>query len=171
MNTKILFSETQKFRQWWLWILLLAVFFKCNSLFLYGIFKQIVKGEQFGNNPMSDTGLLSVSIVTFIITSLIICLFAYLRLDTKITEDGIYVKFFPFNLTYKKHEWEQISKSFVRQYNPISEYGGWGLRLGALNVSGNKGLQLVFKNGKKLLIGTNKVAELNELLTKIGKVN
>ncbi len=175
MDAKTLFSETQKFKQKWLWTLLLLVFIGCNGLFIYGIYTQIIKNQQFGNSPMSDTTLLIASAITFLITLLLICLFIFLRLDTQIREDGIYVKFFPFHRTYKKYEWDTISKSFVRQYSPIKEYGGWGVRFGfsgkAFNVSGNKGLQLVLANGKKILIGTNKPHELNDLLNKIGKEN
>ena len=67
-------------------------------------------------------------------------------------------------------------KSYVRQYSPIIEYGGWGLRFGifgkgtAFNVSGNKGLQLEFINNKKLLIGTNKPDALTETLIKLGRL-
>ena len=70
----------------------------------------------------------------------------------------------------------ELTKSFVRQYSPLTEYGGWGLRLGlfgkgtAYNVSGNKGLQLEFTDKKKLLIGTNKPDELSETLNKIGQL-
>ena len=69
-----------------------------------------------------------------------------------------------------------MSKCYVREYSPIAEYGGWGLRGGffgkgsALNVSGNKGLQLELKNNKKILIGTNKPKELSETLSKIGQI-
>ncbi|MBC8644094.1 hypothetical protein H9W95_08645 [Flavobacterium lindanitolerans] len=70
-----------------------------------------------------------------------------------------------------------MTKSYVRQYAPIAEYGGWGLRYDfmgkgkALNVSGNKGLQLKFTDNKKLLIGTNKPDELTEILKKLGQLN
>jgi hypothetical protein len=37
----------------------------------------------------------------------------------------------------------------------------------AYNVSGDKGLQLILKNGKKLLSGTQKGRELNEFLAHI----
>jgi len=37
----------------------------------------------------------------------------------------------------------------------------------ALNMSGNMGLQLELKDGKKLLIGTQKFEELEQLLQKI----
>jgi hypothetical protein len=58
----------------------------------------------------------------------------------------------------------------------LTEYGGWGLRLGilgkgtAFNVSGDKGLQLEFIDNKKLLIGTKKPEELTETLNKIGQL-
>lgn len=69
-----------------------------------------------------------------------------------------------------------MSKSFVRKYFAINEYGAWGLRcrlkgIGkAKNVSGNKGLQLVFKTNEKLLIGINKADELTEALNKIDEL-
>ena len=168
MSNEILFSERQKFKQWWVWLILLGI----NGLFLFGLFKQIIDGEQFGDKPMSNVGLLIATGVTLLLT----LLFLNLRLDTEIKNDGIYVRFFPFHLTFKHYNWDSLTKSFVRQYSPISEYGGWGLRLGlfgkgtAFNVSGDKGLQLEFSNHKKLLIGTNQPEELNETLSKIGQI-
>jgi hypothetical protein len=50
-----------------------------------------------------------------------------------------------------------LKKSFVKQYSPISGYGGWGLRLGlngigkAYNVSGEKVCNLNFLTIEKLL--------------------
>ncbi|MGK0329715.1 MAG: hypothetical protein ACJAXF_003214, partial [Polaribacter sp.] len=60
-----------------------------------------------------------------------------------------------------------------RTYLPISEFGGWGLRGGfffnkgkekAVNISGNIGIQLILKSGKKLLIGTQKESEAKSVL-------
>lgn len=168
MDNEILFAEKQKFRQWWLWVILLAV----NGLLLFGVFKQVIGGQQFGDNPMSNTGLLFTAGLTLLLT----ILFINFRLETQIRKEGIYVKFFPFHLSFRQYTWNKISKSFVRKYNPISEYGGWGLRLGlfgkgrAFNVSGDKGLQLEFSDNKSLLIGTNKPDELTETLKKIGQL-
>lgn len=166
MNPKTLFTERQKFKQWWLWLILLGI----NGIFFFGVYKQVIGKEQFGDNPMSNTGLLFATGVTLLISLVIInC-----RLDTIIKEDGIYVRFFPFHFKFKYYGWESLTKTFVRTYSPIAEYGGWGLRLGlfgkgtAYNVSGNKGLQLEFSDGKKLLIGTNKPNEITATLTKIG---
>ena len=168
MDDKILFSEQQKFKQWWLWLILFGI----NGLFLFGIFKQIIGGQQFGTKPMSNTGLIIVTGLTFLLTFL----FRNFRLDTIIKKDGIYVRFFPFHRKFRHYAWDILTKSFVRQYSPITEYGGWGLRLGlfgkgtAFNISGDKGLQLEFANNKKLLIGTKKPSQLTETLKKIGQL-
>lgn len=168
MNEEILFKERQRFTQWWLWLILLGV----NGLFLFGVFKQVINGQQFGNNPMSNAALLIATGLTIVLT----LLFINFRLDTKIKKDGIYVRFFPFHLKFKYYSWDKLTKSFVRQYSPLVEYGGWGIRFGlfgkgkAFNVSGDKGLQLEFTNRKKILIGTNKPEKLIEVLNKIGQL-
>lgn len=165
MSSEILFAERQRFKQWWIWLLVLGI----NGLFLFGVFWQVINGHQFGDKPMSNVGLL---IATCFI-SLGSVLFFLIRLDTEIKTDGVYVRFFPIRIKYKQYQWVEISKFYVRQYAPIAEYGGWGYRIGlfgkgrALNVSGNKGLQLEFTNGKKLLIGTNKAEELIAVLKKV----
>lgn len=168
MDNEILFTERQRFRQWWLWFILLGI----NGLFLFGVIKQVVGGEPYGDKPMSNTGL----IITTALTVFLTFLFVSFRLETIIRKDGIYVRFFPFHLKFRHYAWETLTKCYVRQYAPIAEYGGWGLRYGfmgkgkALNVSGNKGLQLEFTDNKKLLIGTNKPDELTEILKKLGQL-
>jgi hypothetical protein len=167
MKEEILFTERQRFKQWWLWVILLGI----NGLFLFGVFRQVIGGQQFGDKPMSNIGLLIGTGLTIALT----LLFINFRLETTIKVDGIYVRFFPFHLKIKHYTWDKLSKSFVRQYSPITEYGGWGLRYGmfgkgtAYNVSGDKGLQLEFTDNKKILIGTNKPDELTEILIKIGQ--
>ena len=163
MNKTLLFSETQKFKQWWIWLILIGI----NGTILFGIIQQLFLGQQFGNQPMSDIGL----IITGVFMLLLSLLFFLFRLETHIKNDGIYVRFFPLHKSFRFYSWDTISSFYVRQYNPISEYGGWGIRgFGknrAFNVSGNKGLQIEFKNGEKLLIGTDNFEELKRTILKI----
>ena len=160
---RILFNERQRFNQWWLWLILLAI----NATLLVGLYNQIFNHRQFGDNPVDDSALVIVSAFAFAFSALFFCF----RLDTRIKDDGVYVRFFPFHLSFKHYSWETISKAAVRRYDPIIEYGGWGLRLGALgeayNVSGNYGLQLNFPNKGSLLIGTSKPEKLRETLESI----
>lgn len=160
MNSNYLFTEKQKFTQWWIWLVLIGI----NGMFLYGIYRQIILNEIFGDNQISNEAL----IVLYVLTLLITLLFVIMRLDTKINKEGIYVRLYPLHLNFKFYKWDEIEKAYIRKYNPILEFGGWGLRFGfkgmAYNVSGNKGLQLEFKNGNKLLIGTNRAEELKKVL-------
>jgi hypothetical protein len=164
----ILFAERQQFKQWWLWIILVGV----NSVFVAGLIKQVIRGRQFGYKPMSNVELICATGLILLLT----IMFVSIRLETIIKSDGIYVRFYPFHIKYKYYTWSSLKKSYVRQYSPIAEYGGWGIRLGlfgkgkAYNISGDKGLQLEFNNNQKLLIGTNKPEELNTVLLSIGQL-
>jgi hypothetical protein len=166
MNDEIIFQERQRFRQWWLWALLLSV----DALFLYGVYVQIIRGGHFGTNPGSDAGLLAATGMVLLVSVIML----NFRLDSQIRKDGICFRFFPFHWAFRFYPWDKLSKSFVRQYNPIGEYGGWGLRFGmfgkgrAYNVSGNKGIQLVLTDGKRILIGTGKPDEAKAALKKAG---
>ncbi|MGB4775358.1 MAG: DUF6141 family protein [Daejeonella sp.] len=153
MDTNVLFSEKQYFRQTALWLLLIGL----NLLVIYAIFQQLYKGEKFGQNSMTNLQLIIFAFLIIILT----ILFKITHLNTLIKQDGIYTRFFPFQLNYKKYTFNTIKAIKVGKYNPILEYGGWGLRVSitgkrALNISGNKGIQLFFNNGLTLLIGTNK---------------
>ena len=167
MDNEILFSETQRFRQWWLWILLIG----SNVFTFYGAYKQVINGHTFGDKPASNTELLISTGITLLTT----ILFLIIRLDTQIKKDGVYVKFFPLHLKFRHYSCTQLSKCYVRKYSPMGEFGGWGLRFGfggkAYNISGNQGLQLEFTNNKKLLIGTQKPEELTEALNQISPLS
>lgn len=151
---KPLFQETQRFTQWWLWLLL---FFVSIS-----IFRPI--SEAITNDYPLDAG----QWVGVIILAVVILFMFINRLETRIDEKGIYVKFFPVIPKFKFYPWDEISTAVVRKYSPLMEYGGWGIRFGrngkAYNIKGNKGLQLKFKNGSALLIGTQKADELEKVL-------
>lgn len=164
MNTAILYSEKQKFKQWWIWLIVVFI----NVLYIYAVYRQILLGEPFGNKPMSNQWLLVFSIVPI----LLFILFLISKLEMQIKPDGIYVRFFPFHLKYRVLLWQDISRAYIRKYSALLEYGGWGIRYGLFgkgmcyNVSGNMGLQIEFKNNKKILIGTHHPEEINKVLPK-----
>lgn len=155
-ESKILFHEEQKFRQWWLLVIV-----SVTSVFPWiGFFYQIVFGNKFGNNPAPDTFIIIIWLVFGIGFPL---LFLSSKLITLVRQDGVYLKFFPFHRKFKFLALNEIESYEEREYRPIYEYGGWGIRYGfggmAYNVSGNKGVQLIMKNKKKVLIGSQKSYE------------
>lgn len=165
MNQDILFQETQKFNQWWLWAILISV----NAMLIYGVVDLYLLDEHQISNE-SDRGAIWF---VLILIPLLTMLFLTFRLDTLVKANGVYFRFFPIHRKYRYYSWEQIAKIFLRQYSPLIEYGGWGIRYGlfgkgmAYNIKGNNGLQLFLKNKKKLLIGTQRPEELRAVLERL----
>ena len=139
------FEETQKFRQPWLWVLLIFVGFMTVGIFGIGVYVQVIRGHWFGNDPMNNTGLIITFLLVSALMSAIFLLFWFVKLITVIDKSGISYRFFPFHSKDRRIDWSLIEKYEVVKYNPISDYGGWGIRYGrngkAYNVSGDKGLK------------------------------
>ena len=167
MENDILFEETQRFKPSWILLILMCIYVPVIVILLY----QSVTGKQLNDKIITNSDLLIITIAAV----LIILLFQSMKMVTIIKKEGIFVRFYPFHLSYRQYSWDMIAQAFVRQYNPVAEYGGWGLRFGmfgkgkAFNVSGDKGLQLIFTDDSKLLIGTQKPDELSKVLHLLGK--
>lgn len=89
-------------------------------------------------------------------------LWAVARVDTEAGGDGVRVRLFPFRWWHIRPD--EIASAEVRTYRPIREYGGWGLRYGpggwAYNARGDRGVQLVLRDGRRVLIGSGRAEEL-----------
>jgi hypothetical protein len=165
METEILFEETQHFS-------------KTGSrtitkvtciLFLIGSILILFTNSE--DKVQTSIGLF----VSSIISGGISFVFNKAKLTMQIRTDGIYVSFPPLRNSFTICYWENIDKLFIREYNPLGEYGGWGIKGRgnnlAYNVSGNIGIQLVLINDSKLLIGTNQPEEIANVLTRLGKLD
>ena len=107
-------------------------------------------------------------LIAGLFTVLINIFFLIARLISRIDKDGITVRFIPFHFKQIKYNWIDIESCEIRKYNPIFEFGGWGIRYGfkgkAYNIKGNKGIQLRLKNGRRILIGTQNSVEVERLI-------
>lgn len=161
MNQKPLFYEKQKFTQWWLWLIIVGA----NSAIVFTSFKKMP----------NDDFTFNIFIFNSIIVVAIILLFFFMSLETTITKEGIYIKYFPFHWKKRFYPFEEIKELEVVKYSPIGDYGGWGVRYGrdgkAFNVKGENGLKLHFSNRKPLLIGTQKPEELKKILEPLFTIN
>lgn len=153
------FEEEQRFRQSWL-IILLAI-----SIMIPIIL--IIKEYTEANSNMSTMEFTMTLLLMFGVTIPIF----FFTLRTRIDEKGIHYRFFPFHIKVRTILWSEIRSASVRNYNAISEYGGWGLKGGfnrkkgkAINVSGDVGIQLELITNKKLLIGTQKEYDAKRVL-------
>jgi hypothetical protein len=161
------FKEEQRFTQLWLIVLISVSLIVPIAIMVQDYLKE-------DTNMTTNQFVLFLSII--LVSGLLI--FAF-KLTTRIDENGIYYQFFPFHFSFKKIAWSEIISAKIRTYDPIGEYGGWGLKGGwskskgkAINVSGDIGIQLELKNGKKLLVGTQKENEMKSVLgTYQSKIN
>ena len=66
---------------------------------------------------------------------------------------------------------KNVVRVYPRSYNAITEYGGWGIRIGpagrAFNVRGGQGVQLELRSGQRLLIGSQHPAELAQVVQRL----
>jgi hypothetical protein len=154
------FYEEQRFRQPWLIILVVGL----AGLSWYAFITQVIYKKTFGDNPAPDV---VVWIIWAIFGLVFPLFFLSLRMTTDLVSDGLRIRFFPF---YRRSIPLDEIKSFeVREYSPLREYGGWGVRFSpkhgtAYNVSGNRGVQLVLMSGKRVLIGSQEPERLANAL-------
>lgn len=148
----ILFSESQRFRQWWFWlILIVALIAPVVGIFYDGVEKDLL-----------------IKLLLSAIPFTILLLMFVMRLDTTITEDRIKIYYFPF--IRREWQWKDVSSARIFDYGFI---GGWGIRLWTgygtvYNVSGSKGLHIKTAD-KGLIIGTQKENQMRESITHLLK--
>ncbi len=97
----------------------------------------------------------------------VVGLLGFGALRVEVRSSGLFVRLVPLTRQHR-FEWNEIQSCEARTYRPLREYGGWGVRYGrsgkAYNVHGNRGVQLVFRDGSKLLIGSQRADELAEAI-------
>jgi energy-coupling factor transporter transmembrane protein EcfT len=149
-----IFYEIQQFRQIWIWLIILIIVIVLYIPIISGVLN------------------IFLSIIFFLFGFGFIWLFYSMKLVTEVKEAGIQITFTPF--TNFIIPFNEIKNLEIREYRPILEYGGWGIRFNrtgkAYTVSGKIGLQVELFNGKKILIGTEKSDDLLKSLDNLIKV-
>ena len=144
-------TERQRFRQWWLWAIVLIGPLTMLTVFL----PQMI--TDYATEDGSNTNYWIIAFV-FCLGIGPIAFIYFMELETTIQKDGLYIKFKPFHRKWIILPFETITRATAITYQPLKDYGGWGIRYGgkgkAYNVSGNKGVLLTFKDQKNVLIGS-----------------
>lgn len=111
--------------------------------------------------------------ITFITVVLVFILILSMRLRTKINEQGIYYQYFPNHFSERFVPWNEITNCYIKKSKTgIFGSGGYGYRrcfFGKskgviMNLGGKYGVQLEMKNGKQILIGTQKQNDVEKVL-------
>ena len=170
---RLIYKEEQSFRQTFVpWIMLSASLFMIG-VFGYGFYQQLYLGVSYGNEPMSDNGLIWSGILSFFVMSAAFIFILSGNLVTEIWSDGIRYKFPPMISKMRQITLSEIASVEVTKYNPIAEFGGWGWRKRllkrkvAFNVSGRTGIRVIKKDGSQVMFGTCRKDEMKRALEKM----
>lgn len=91
-----------------------------------------------------------------------------MRLVTDVRQDGLYYRYAPMHRGFRRIGYEEIAQVEAVHYNPLLDYGGWGIRAGlrgqgmAFTVKGSEGVLITTKDGRRRLIGSQRAQELAE---------
>ncbi len=159
MKTKTLFSEIQ----WGLknWVLSVVVIFIMTPVCIYLSF-QMTK----------VAGLEQIILLCTLTFHIALCLFfIFIKLKIEVTQEEIKYQLFPFHFSTQTLSKNEIIKIENVIYNPIGEWGGWGIRRDfkgnkAYNMYGNKGVKVTLQSGKIILFGSQKPNEFYDAILK-----
>ena len=94
---------------------------------------------------------------------LVASLISLSHLDVDVSDKGVTIAF-RYLWPTRRIGFAEIVGLEVRRYNPLLEYGGWGVRLGPRGwgymTTGNEGVQLRLRKGIPVLIGSARPREL-----------
>lgn len=150
------FRESQRIGKAWLWCLLaLSAVPAYLPLF----------GKPFPHDLLGIKDLKLYLVIPHLLITVILLL---VNLTVEITERRLSYRFFPFHLKKKDFALNRIECAFVRTFNPIEERSFWGIHardaVKSYHLNGPWVIQVEFKGGRVLLLGTKKPEEVRKVL-------
>jgi len=98
-----------------------------------------------------------------IVVGVVAVLLSLSHLDVDVTDAGVTIAF-RYVWPARRIAFSEIVGLEVRRYDPLLEYGGWGVRLGPKGwgymTGGTEGVQLRLRKGLPVLIGSARAREL-----------
>lgn len=164
VGTPPLFREIQRFKHWIFLLPVTAV----TVIVWYLFVEQVIMGHPQGSNPAPNW---LAWVLTFVFGLGFPAVAITLRLVTEVRPGELSVRLYPFRA--RVIPLATVTEAFARQYSPLGEYGGWGVRVNrrsgrAYNAYGNMGVQLVLNDGARLLIGSQQPDQLLAALRQAG---
>jgi hypothetical protein len=168
-NRDIVFREVQRFKQPWLWALILLATGFAWFTFIWELYASLSPDRE-------GSPVWLAAVIMFLVGVGLPALFISSKLVVEVKRDGIYYRYHPFQRSTHRIAYEEIKTVEARTYRPIAEYGGWGIRRGwrkgsgsAYNVYGNEGVQLELTGGKRVLFGSQRAGEFANSLRLVTK--
>lgn len=150
------FSEKQYIRIWWIRALIGVI----TLVMWYGFVQQIFFHIPFGNNPAPDWAMYPMILLIGVMFP---WFFFNIYLKTEVFDQRLVIRYFPF--IKKTYTHDDITQADSITFRPIREHGGWGIKYSVnggwvYSAYGNTGVEVFFRDGKKIIIGSQRPDEL-----------
>jgi hypothetical protein len=165
-----LFEEQQRFAPGWIFFVFLITA-PVVLMQAFGTYQQLVRRQPWGTHPASDQGLLWADLLVLVVCCGVAWLVSSICMTVRVTRQLLDVNFYP--VRHKRIRLSDISTAFVRSFSPMLEYCGWGLRLSIKGngwgyfLRGDQGVQLLLRDGTKMLVGSQDPARLLSALRQV----
>lgn len=168
---RVYYEETQHLRNSpWIFVLTIALTLGAMLPLLRGIHQQVGKNIPWGNEPMSDQGLLALTAFIFAISCGIVWIFAMMKLHVIIDEAGVHYRFVPNEPKWSTVTREEIIDFAIEKKNLFNGFGHhrqWFIHTKTMNLNGKVLLSLRLKNGKKIKLGSQNPEGLEWAMKKL----
>jgi len=152
------FYERQRYKNLVLLLLVILV----QLVLVYLILDEVLSDNLWGSKKTKS--FLLIGITAFISTPLLLSFF-FIRLETIITEEGIFYRWFPFSKNYNMILWDNVKEVFILDMKNVGFRWRFNHKYDEINFPGsNHALLIQLRGGKKKLIGTRKAEEMNRVL-------
>ncbi|MBC7105149.1 MAG: hypothetical protein H5T97_04355 [Firmicutes bacterium] len=142
---KVFFREVHHLRQWWVWLVVLFA----AGLAWQAAGRRLLLGVPAGGDPGSDLRLFAVWVFFGV---LLPALFWWGRLVVEVRADGLYLRWFPFWLSYRR-----IPFGRVRGYTARPEGRG---DAAACALAGGRGVEVELVDGGRLFVASRRPEEM-----------
>lgn len=172
------FEDVQRVRDnAWIWMLIVGISLTALIPLIYGIYWQLVQREPWGDQPLSDEGLIFLFLFVLGSLALMTFLLLSLKMEMRIDDEGIHYRFVPI-----KNKWQLITKGEIAEYHYEKRFRfidapGFGHHRNRLSktrsfrIRGGNHLSLKFHDGQKLLLGTQNLSGIEWAMKRLMNKN
>ncbi|WP_315821938.1 hypothetical protein [Paraflavitalea speifideaquila] len=154
-----MFREAQQFRQTWLWALIIS------GTLIPVVLVSVLLSQDKNVSLFETIGV--IALVASISGINMVALYIT-KLETIVTDAGVYFRWRPYLRKYNMLPWEQIAMMTVKKY-PYLKYGYSNNKdYGKVhNIDGKRGILFELVDGKRVFLGTQKLKALQYTLEQI----
>ncbi len=164
---RLLFTESQRFKQVsWIPAVPILAGAACGIIFVIIRYTAIDQAPDKGPLPI---GMLVIGgLLAVMVTLGVMLLIRSFELTTEVRTSGLYIRLFPYQLSFHRIELDDLVEIRVRTYRALSEFGGYGRKFGwkgsCYTISGEWGVDLKFAGSRPVLIGSQMPQKLADAL-------